>query len=478
MRSPAAAIAWEFRRRHFWGLAALIVYFGVLATIRLLLLAPGQDLAVEPGWRVGLFVVVPLASTFMFFLAVFSFGLAGDLAARQSIYPSRMFTLPVTNAALAGWPMLYGTLAMAVLWMATRLLAVLPPEVDVPWIWPALFAAACLAWTQALTWMPYALSGLRVIVTVLWLTLIGCVVSVAIHIKTPEPVMLALLAPHVPLAYLVARFAVTRARRGDVPDWRELLALLAQVRGFFFARRHVPFMTPADAQAWFEWRRYGRTLPALTAFVVPFELALLFVFRETSSVVFVTLAAVLLTPSFMAAFVAATVRKSSPDANDSHELTPFMAARPLTSVSLITAKLKASVRSTFVSWVLVLVAIPVALELSGDVDDGDGRCTSRERPCGSAPRRRDGTPRACGFGCVLMEAARAKPLHRHERPRMARQSERLRRPGAVDCHRDAGPVGRREPDSDHAVVECGSLDPGRPRRVQNLDRYLDRIAPS
>ena len=32
--------------------------------------------------------------------------------------------------------------------------------------------------------------------------------------------MLALLAPHVPLAYLVARFAVARARRCDVPDWR------------------------------------------------------------------------------------------------------------------------------------------------------------------------------------------------------------------------------------------------------------------
>ena len=36
MRSPAAAIAWEFRRRHRWGLAALILYFAILATVRLL----------------------------------------------------------------------------------------------------------------------------------------------------------------------------------------------------------------------------------------------------------------------------------------------------------------------------------------------------------------------------------------------------------------------------------------------------------
>ena len=72
---------------------------------------------------------MPLAATFMYFLAVFSFGLAGDLAARQSMYPARMFTLPVTTAALAGWPMLYGTAAMAILWLATRLLAVWPSGV-------------------------------------------------------------------------------------------------------------------------------------------------------------------------------------------------------------------------------------------------------------------------------------------------------------------------------------------------------------
>ncbi len=108
MRSPAAAIAWELRRRHRWGLAALTLYLAVLATIRLLVLEPRQRVTFDEDWSFALAVVVPLASTFMYFLAVFSFGLAGDLAARQSIYPARMFTLPVTNAALAGWPMLYG----------------------------------------------------------------------------------------------------------------------------------------------------------------------------------------------------------------------------------------------------------------------------------------------------------------------------------------------------------------------------------
>src|SRR5205807_538094 len=92
-------------------------------------------------------------ATFIYFLAVFSFGLSGDLAARESMYPARMLTLPVTTAALAGLPMLYGTAAMAILWLGMRLFAFWPSDVGVPVIWPALLAASLLAWTQALTWM-------------------------------------------------------------------------------------------------------------------------------------------------------------------------------------------------------------------------------------------------------------------------------------------------------------------------------------
>ena len=122
----------------------------------------------------------------MYFLAVFSFGFAGDLAGRQSIYPARIFTLPVTSGALAGWPMLYGTAAMAILWLATRFLAVWPSGLEVPLFWPALLAAVFLAWVQALAWMPYALPGLRVIVTVLLMVSIDIVVFAALFPKPPS----------------------------------------------------------------------------------------------------------------------------------------------------------------------------------------------------------------------------------------------------------------------------------------------------
>src|SRR5438034_8954991 len=189
--------------------------------IRFLIFESGDPVLVDSVRFVAL-VSVPLTTTFVYFLAVFSFGFAGDLAARHSMYPARMFTLPVTDGALVGWPMLYGPAAVAILWLAVRLFAVWPSRIEIPVIWPALLAAALLAWTQALTWMPYGLPGIRLIVAVLCLAALDTVVLVAIHLKAREPMMLAILAPQLPLAYLVARFAVARARRSDVPDWRGL----------------------------------------------------------------------------------------------------------------------------------------------------------------------------------------------------------------------------------------------------------------
>src|SRR5207244_12163804 len=46
-------------------------------------------------------------------------------------------------------------------------------------------------------------------------------------------------------------------------------------------------------------------------------------------------------------------------------VTPFIATRPLTSASLVAAKLKAATGSTLAAWMLVLVAVPIALKLSG-----------------------------------------------------------------------------------------------------------------
>src|SRR5213080_2281097 len=168
MRSPALAMGWEFRRRYLWALIAMAGYLLALAAIKLLFLGPMEPIRLDPPDGRAAVVITPLTATYVYLLAAFSFGLAGDLGARPSIYPARMFALPVRTAALVGWPMLYGTAAVAILWLVTALSARWPWGIELPLIWPALLAAVFLAWTQALMWMPYGLPGLRAIVTVPW----------------------------------------------------------------------------------------------------------------------------------------------------------------------------------------------------------------------------------------------------------------------------------------------------------------------
>src|SRR5688500_12069498 len=109
MRSPAAAIAWEFRTRHHWGLRALAACLVVMAGVKVTILVSGRAVTIDSAVAFALVDVVPLAAMFFYFLAMFSYGLAGDIAARPSMFPTRLYALPVTTAALAGWPMLYGT---------------------------------------------------------------------------------------------------------------------------------------------------------------------------------------------------------------------------------------------------------------------------------------------------------------------------------------------------------------------------------
>ncbi|PYR36836.1 MAG: hypothetical protein DMF90_08815 [Acidobacteria bacterium] len=336
---------------------ALGAYVIIFLAIKLVILGPGHPIRLNPPNGLAALIIAPVSMTLFYFVAVFSYGLSGDVAARQSIYPSRMFTMPVTTRALAGWPMLYGTSAAASLWIATAILVRWSGGADVyvPWVWPALLSAACLAWTQALMWMPYGLPGMRVVIAALWLAVVDAIVLLALNYKASELVMVAVCAPQIPFAYLVAWYAVGRARRGDNPDWRGLFAPRKTIASGF-SRIEPRFLSPARAQTWFEWRRHGRTLPAMVAVVVPFELLLLFVpGNDTAPIVFLILFVVLFTPPFMAAFAAAAL--STP--------TPFTARRPLTSAALIAAKLRMTVWSTIAAWLLAVTFSVVALLLSG-----------------------------------------------------------------------------------------------------------------
>ena len=336
----------------------VIVYLIVLAGIKLVVIARGSPIAHSPE-SFAFMVMAPLAATATYFLSVFTFGLDGDLAARKSMYPSRRFALPVTTTALTAWPMLYGSAAMVTLWLALRTTATWPAGIVIPRFWPAFLAMSLLGWTQALTWMPYPVAGLRIVVTVLWLAIIDTTALIALHFNAGEWLMIGILAPQIPLAYIVARHSVARARRGEIPDWRGL-----SLPRFGSVRRAPNFRSPAAAQSWFEWRRHGWSVPVWVAILLPFELLLLWGARDSASLAFTILLGVLLTPPFIATFAASAVSTSRSDAGESSG-NAFLATRPLTDAQLVAAKLKMAVRSALVAWVIVIITVPIALKLSG-----------------------------------------------------------------------------------------------------------------
>ena len=361
--TPAQAIGWELWRRHRRGFLALGAYVVVLAAIKFVIVARGLTVVFDNDEQFAVVVMVPISCSAVYLLAVFTYGLSGDLTARQSMYPARMFALPVSNAALVGWPMLYGAATIVVFWGATRALAPWPADLAIPTFWPATLAAALILWTQAATWMPYPFTGARLIAAIFVLQAIDAVVLIALYSRSPEWVILAITLPQLPLAYLTARYAVARARRGVVPVWR-VRAVVPSAASAISKEGRTPFASPAHAQAWFEWKRHGRALPVWVAIVLPFLLLILWTAGTSTTLVVVTLLAALVTPMVMALFSGVTVARSG-NTSDWFGLPPFCAVRPLTNGQLLAAKLKMTMWSTLAAWCVVGAAIPIALVGSG-----------------------------------------------------------------------------------------------------------------
>ena len=73
----------------------------------------------------------------------------------------------------------------------------------------------------------------------------------------------------------------------------------------------------------------------------------------------------MVTPPLMAGFTSVTARSASSGVGGDSSGVTLTATRPLTSAALIAAKLQAAMWSTLVAWLLVLVAMPIGLALSG-----------------------------------------------------------------------------------------------------------------
>ena len=260
----------------------------------------------------------------MYFLAVFSFGLTGDLAARQSIYPARMFTLPVTDRR-AGAAGRCSTAPRR--WRCLWLIARLARAVAL-----ATRAADRLA-RLAVARRPGVDAGVHVDAVRIprpsrdarrdRADHARTLVILAINYKMSEPVLVAFLAPQLPLAYSCA---CSPSRGLAAATCRIGASSLARVAATSCEAAHA---VPIECAP----RKCGSSGGATAGRCPCWSRSCC---RSSSpccsspgygstAFVFEMLIACCSLRSVMAGFAAATVSKANPFARDAYGVTPFTA---------------------------------------------------------------------------------------------------------------------------------------------------------
>jgi hypothetical protein len=341
MYSPSLALLWQTWGRHRWGLG--VVLAGLLGLIALHRALPANLLLSEIK---AVLFTVPVGCAFVYVFYAFSYADLGPRA-RGSGIPAWMFTLPVRTWMLVAWPMLSGSVAIALLWWLVAGFILNPVGLDLPLGWPALGLAVTLAWVQAVDWSPVGApaktlaAGLGL--AALWYGL----TQEPYQEITPFLLPLLLL-----LTYLIAVVGVQRARRGG-----SVTAGHTRFRGFHlaFARRayQTPYASPARAQLWLECRRNSLLLPAVVGCWLLFFTMLLTYEGDAHAVVAFIISDLYLLP-VLCILVGAALGKGDVWARP-FRLSAFAATRPLGTGAMVLAKFQMAAWSVLLSGTLVVV---------------------------------------------------------------------------------------------------------------------------
>src|ERR1044072_3936035 len=119
-KSPAVGISYMLWLRLRWWIAGLIAY-----TVVLLAMIHASPWPLEVS-LLGIFGVAAIQAPM---LTSLSLGPV-DLGARGSGFPRDMLVLPLRTTTLVGWPMFYGVLTNASLWIISAALIFKPVGLD------------------------------------------------------------------------------------------------------------------------------------------------------------------------------------------------------------------------------------------------------------------------------------------------------------------------------------------------------------
>jgi hypothetical protein len=389
MMSIPRAFGWTFWRQHHVGITFLGVCLFILGALSALVPTfCSQNQAELVLGAIVVFLAVPFMAVFM----MFTYGAEGaDVLGRESCFPPALFRLPVKAAWLAAWPMAAGAATAAALWIAVAWFLLRPWMAHlalhgnngptIPLWWPALLAAAALAWTQALMWFTFGLPWLRALLFMLAFA-VGALAMPTLIDRLSESALCGMLAVGALAGWGMGYLGVRRGRRGDTPDWQHLL-LPAQRFLLWLFRRHGAFISAKRAQLWFEWRLGGLSLPVMTVgFVLLVLMALPLIkiylegapLRERALHLVLALLSALAVPVFLAGiFGSAGGAGNNPGLKSRKAgLGPFSSALPISTTDMVAAMLKSAALSTLATWAIIAILLPLGVLLTGIWSEVEG----------------------------------------------------------------------------------------------------------
>ncbi len=358
MRSIPLAMTWETFQRGRWGL--LLGALGANALPMMLLAALRHEGGVEPADPSLIVMQVTLVQINMFAFGAAIFSAQGA--------PSRLYAYPIRTEAIVAWHML---LAMALIALEVVVsTTVLNLLFDQEWpLWgPALFSAAALVailavcWlTDKAAWLPWSIGLVGAVLGLWFKSRYGPMFSQPTHVWSAiTPSEVATLLAVVGLSYWVAIIGVGRSRCGEQLGSLGIVAWLGRA---FDQEMEVgpPFLSPAQAQFWFEWRKKGWAMPGSTLFCLILMLCvwLLFVRNPKDVVEMLVVSGGVLS---ILGLISGLIMGNTGPSDSNLEMGSFLGTRPMTSVDLSRTILKVAAGSVLIAWLIWGVAF---LILSG-----------------------------------------------------------------------------------------------------------------
>jgi hypothetical protein len=357
MHSPAIGVGYFFWRRLRWPLAGMLAYALLLAVLAHVF-AHAEFLP-----AIQMIGAIPIVFATVHFLGVFTYG-PSDFGASPSGFPRYMLVQPARAASLVGWPMLYGTVTVGLLWALIFCAMLGPSELSGPAAPYGAFFVAALAWFQVAAWCSFPVPIIRAIFTICAIILLVVAGAAMKYFEFSRAGIISGYLAITLAAYGFGVFALWRARHGEGQTWN-IMALFDFLTSAL--PRRTSFPSARRAQLWYELRRNSLYLPGMTLLMfIPMLLPLLGKANHPLSIAehsldtrMLVLLTMIACPICFAAAVSMALGKFDFWSNKVPSFTPFFATRAFSTSDFIVTKWLAAAVSTLLVWFLVLLFVAI-----------------------------------------------------------------------------------------------------------------------